>query len=230
MVARPEFLVNQPLQKDTLQAASFDAPLVTGRNLSDIEVAEQVPVDAGEIETWRVGWYGRTLEKERVALFTGWLRLRRRHLQPSDGRGTNRAPPVHRADLERSEIAGSDAVDLIADTQDRLSGQYVKAFFVGVDMRRNRAARRQLGDAEARVDRSGGVIDERRLTVAFAVALIDRMTCQRSRVEVPEVMHGVLISSRVQAYKNATTNPGGRDDAAGHPLHRRRNTWARPAA
>src|SRR4029453_17347580 len=38
MVARPEFLVNKPLQTDTLQAAGFDAPLVTGRNLSDIEV------------------------------------------------------------------------------------------------------------------------------------------------------------------------------------------------
>jgi hypothetical protein len=137
---------------------------------------------------------------------------------------------VHGADFERPEIARSDAVDLIADTEDRVSAQDVEAFLVGVNVRRNRAARRQLGDAETRVDRPGSVIDERRLAVALAVVLVYRMTCKRGRVEVPEVMHGVLISNRVEAYKSPTTDPGGRDDAAGHLVYRQRNTWARAAA
>jgi hypothetical protein len=80
------------------------------------------------------------------------------------------------------------------------------------------------------MDRPDGVINKRRLAVAMAVAFVYRMTCKRRGVEVPEVMHGVLISSRVEAYKSRTTNPGDRDDAAGHPLYRRRNPWARAAA
>src|SRR5262245_22079470 len=230
MMARAELFVDQPLQEDTLESSGLDAPFVSGRNLVHVEVAEQVPVDAGWIETRCVGWHGRTLEIERVALFTRRLRLRSRHLQPAYGRGTSRAPRVHGPDLERPEIARSNAIGVIADTEDHVAAQDVEAFLIRVDVRRDRAAGRQLGDAETRVDRPGGVIDERYLPVAVAVAFVYRMTCEGGRVEVPEVMHGVLISSRGEAYKSRTTNPGGRDDAAGHPLYRRRNTWTRAAA
>src|SRR5262245_588824 len=155
MVARAEFLVNQPLQKDTFETAGFDASLVARRNLSDVEVAEQVPVHTGKIETWRIGRYGWILEKERVALFAGRLWLWRRHLQPSHRRGTGRAPRVHGADLERAKIARSDTVDVLANTQDRLSAQDVEAFLVRVDVRRDGATGRQFGDAETRVDGPG---------------------------------------------------------------------------
>src|SRR5262245_5509917 len=230
MMARAELLVDQPLQKDTFESSGLDPSLISGRNLSNVEVAEQVAVDAGGIETRRLSWYGRSLEKERVAFFARRLRLGSRHLQPAYRRGTSRAPRVHRADLERPEIAGPDAIDVVADTDDRLAAQDVEALLVGVNVRRNRAAGCQLGDAETGVDRSGSVIDERPLAVAVAVALVDRMARKRGRVEVPEVMHGVLISNRVEAYKSPTSNPGGRDDAAGHSLYRRRDTWARAAA
>jgi predicted membrane protein len=46
------------------------------------------------------------------------------------------------------------------------------------------------------------VIDERRLAVAFAVAFVHRMTGKGGNVEVPEVMHGVLISGCLELYKN----------------------------
>jgi hypothetical protein len=98
---------------------------------------------------------------------------------------------VHGADLERSEIARSEAVGVIGDTEDRLAAQDVEAFLVRVDVRRDRAARRQLGDAETRVHRPGGMIDERRLTVALAMPVVYRMPRKRGRVEVPEMMHGV---------------------------------------
>src|SRR5262245_15201796 len=130
MVARAEFLVNQPLQKDAFETAGFDASLIARRNLSDVEVAEQVPVHTGKIEGRRVGRYGWILEKERVALFTGRFWLWRRHLQPSHRYGTGGAPRVHGADLEHAKIARSDAVDVVADTQDRLSAQDVEAFLV----------------------------------------------------------------------------------------------------
>src|SRR5258705_12651248 len=230
MVPRPELRVDEPFQEDALEAARLDAPFVARGNLSHVEVAEQVPVEPAEIETRRVGRYGRVLEEERVALLAGRLRLRRGHLQPAHGSRAGRAPRVHRADLERAEIARTDAADLIVDAENRLTAQHVEAFLVGVDVRRERAAGRKLGDGETGVDRPGGVIDERRLPVAVAVPVVDGMTGKRSGVEVPEVVHGGLISSRVAAYKRPTTNAGHGHDAAGHSLYRRRNTRARAAA
>jgi hypothetical protein len=46
------------------------------------------------------------------------------------------------------------------------------------------------------------MIDERRLAVAVAVAVVYRMMCERVRREVPEVMHCVSISGCLEADKN----------------------------
>src|SRR5206468_3731039 len=110
MVARAELLVNEPFEEDALQAARLDAPLVAGRNLPHVEVAEQVPVDARRIKTRRIARRGAVLDEERVALSSRWLRLRRRHLQPAHRRRSVGAPRVHRADLERAEVARTDAI------------------------------------------------------------------------------------------------------------------------
>ena len=50
-------------------------------------------------------------------------------------------------------------------------------------------------DAESRHERvqvaQFVIDDERRLAVAIAMPVVDRMSCQRGRVEVPKVVHGV---------------------------------------
>src|SRR5262245_2511852 len=45
MVSCPEFFVYQPLQKHALQTAGDDASLISWRNLSDVEVSEQIAVE-----------------------------------------------------------------------------------------------------------------------------------------------------------------------------------------
>ena len=78
---------------------------------------------------------------------------------------------------------------MVGDAQDGPAPQHVEAFFIGVDVRRQRAARRQLVDAEAGMDRFGGVVDQRRVGVAVAVTVIDRMATQGRGVEMSEMMH-----------------------------------------
>ena len=82
-------------------------------------------------------------------------------------------------------------VALGPDRQDRLAAEDVDALLERVDMRIDRAARRELIDAQPRVHRSGTAADHGGRGVVAAVAVEHRVARQSALVKSAEVMHQV---------------------------------------
>ena len=68
-----EFLVDQPLQEHALEAGGDHPPFVAGRNLADVEVAEQVALRIGRVERRAIVGQPAVFREERVALHAGGL-------------------------------------------------------------------------------------------------------------------------------------------------------------
>ena len=104
-------------------------------------------------------------------------------------------PGMQRPDFDGGVVTWTEQVTRPVDRNHGLTRQEVEPFLERMEMGVNRSACGQFVHAQAGVHRAGGVIDQRGITVAFAVPLERRVPGERRLFESAEVMHG-LVSGR----------------------------------
>ena len=98
-------------------------------------------------------------------------------------------PGVRRAHLDRRVITRTKQVARSVDRDHRFAAEDVEPFFERVHVRVNRSTGCELVHAEARVDRSRRVIDQRGTAIAFAVPFEARVRAESRFREPPEMVH-----------------------------------------